>query len=129
MGPEIPLRFVRILGKPTRVPILYGCNPKHPTEVVNTPPWPRTLVDLTEYNHNHSEGCRRHGSRLDSVSNRLISGVKERSYDWRAQDLNFIAGEWEFLNCPMLTSGPSYKLAKPSTCPYHISTLHDKELP
>ena len=102
--------------------LLYGRNPRLPTEAVLSPPTTRSLVGLKEY------GALLHSRMSDAwkLARGMVKKAQSRQkkqYDRRSQPPKFAEGDKVFLLKPAELTGELRKLARSYHGPYHIITM------
>ena len=104
--------------------LLYGRDPRFPTEVALSPPLPRTDVDLVEYK---SELQERLSEAWELARQNILKVQKwqKTSHDQRARSPAFRVGERVFVHRPSLKAGAAYKFALPFCGPFRIVELHE----
>lgn len=102
--------------------MLYGCDPRLPTDSALNPPSDRKQMDLQEYGVELVE-------KLSSAWAFAKSCVKKAQrkqkvyYDRKMRAPNFAAGERVFLLKPSEKTGKNRKLARPFHGPYRIVSI------
>ena len=99
--------------------LLYGRDPRLPTENVLSPSKTRALTNLKEYGTDLAVKM----SNAWDLARKSIGKAQKRQktcYDKRAREPNFVVGERVFLLKPSETTGATRKFARPFRGPYRI---------
>ena len=102
--------------------LLYGRDPRLPTESVLSPSKSRQLTDLKEYGTELAVKM----SQAWELARQSVGKAQKRQkafYDKRAREPNFNVGERVFLLKPAETTGANRKFARPFHGPYRITDM------
>ena len=102
--------------------LLYGRDPRLPTEAVLSPPTTRSLMALREYR----AGLHSRMSNAWELARGMVKKAQSRQkqqYDRRCRPPNFAEGDKVFLLKPAEQTGELQKLARPYHGPYRIITM------
>ena len=100
--------------------MLYGRDPRLPTEYILSPSRNRRHIDLKEYGSEMAAKM----SQAWEVARQSIGKAQKRQkayYDKRTREPQFVVGERVFLLKPSETTGASRKFARPFHGPYRIT--------
>ena len=102
--------------------LLYGRDPRLPTETALSPPVERASLGLKEYGLDLMEKL----STAWELAQKCVGKAQQKQkayYDRRSRLPNFVVGERVFLFCPAEKTGEASKLARPYHGPYRIMEL------
>ena len=102
--------------------LLYGRDPRLPTEAVLSPPKTQMVIDLKEYG---AGLCDRMSQAWETARKMVDKAQKrqKRNYDRNCRPPDFIEGERVFLLKPAEKTGERRKLARPFHGPYRVVRL------
>ena len=102
--------------------LLYGRDPRLPTEAALSPTKIQTVVGLREYG---TDLCTRMSAAWESARKMVGKAQKRQKcfYDQKTRPPNFVEGERVFLFQPAVKTGEARKLARPFHGPYRIISL------
>lgn len=104
--------------------LLYGHDPRLPTELVLDPPQTRHHVDLDTYKGEFASGLSE-AWELARTQVKREQKSQKRQYDRKAKTPHFAVGERVFVYMPAAKSSKAYKFARPFHGLYRIITMFE----
>lgn len=102
--------------------LLYGRDPRIPSESVLCQQTSPYLVDVADYQHELTDCL----STAWGLAKQYIKGAQDRQkqeYDKRAKDHQFKAGDRVMVHMPAAVTGKAWKLARPYHGPYRVLSV------
>jgi hypothetical protein len=107
--------------------LMYGRDPRLPTEAALSPPVPRTQYDLDDYK---TKAVRRMSEAWQMAQKKIVIAQRRQSvqHDRHARLSKFCLGDRVFIFNPAMKSGKAHKLSLPFQGPYCVTSVYDTSL-
>ena len=104
--------------------LLYGRDPKLPTEATLVPPRNRSDISIDDYKAEVIQSMQE-AWELARKNVKVAQRRQKKSYDRHSQQPTFQVGGRVFLYTPSAKSGPRYKFALPHKGPFRVLDISD----